>query len=133
MEKSCGCIVFNGDKVLVIKQLSGIYGFPKGHVEEGETEVMTALRETKEEVGIDVRVDSNFRFTMFYLVKDNILKEVVYFISFLEGSSCVSIQEDEIDSYMWVSIDDVYDVLSFDNLKKLWLDVLDKYKEVYKG
>lgn len=133
MEKSCGCIIFDGDKVLVVKQRSCIYGFPKGHVEEGETEIMTAIRETKEEVGLDVYVDPNLRFTITYLVKEDKLKEVVYFVSFLKNKNDVIIQEEEIDSYMWVDIDEVYDILTFDNLKNLWNEALEKYKEIYNG
>ena len=133
MEKSCGCIIFNNDKVLIIKQLSGIYGFPKGHIEDGESEVMTAIRETKEEVGLDVNVNSKLRFTISYSLSNNIIKEVVYFVSFLKGDSNITIQEDEVDSYFWVNIKDVYDLLSFDNLKQLWLEVLKKYNEVYNG
>lgn len=133
MEKSCGCIIFDGDKLLVVKQRSCIYGFPKGHVEEGETEIMTAIRETKEEVGLDVYVDPNLRFTIKYLVKEDKLKEVVYFISFLKNNNDVVIQEEEIDSYMWVDIDEVYDILTFDNLKNLWNEALEKYKEIYNG
>lgn len=131
MEKSCGCIIFDGKKVLVVKQRSCIYGFPKGHVEEGETEIMTAIRETKEEVGLDVYVDPNLRFTINYLVKEDKLKEVVYFVSFLKNNNDVIIQEEEIDSYMWVDIDEVYDVLTFDNLKNLWNEAMEKYKEIY--
>ena len=133
MEKSCGCIIFDGNKVLVVKQRSCIYGFPKGHVEEGETEIMTAIRETKEEVGLDVYVDPNLRFTINYLVKEDKLKEVVYFVSFLKNNNDVIIQEEEIDSYMWVDIDEVYDVLTFDNLKNLWNEAMEKYKEIYNG
>ena len=44
MEKSCGAIIFNEGKVLVVKQTSGFYGFPKGHVEIGETEKETAMK-----------------------------------------------------------------------------------------
>ena len=43
-EKSCGAVIFEGDKVLVIQQVKGHWGFPKGHVEDGETEVETAIR-----------------------------------------------------------------------------------------
>ena len=58
-EKSCGAIVFtreNGIRKYVIIRGTGIYqgfnGFPKGHMEEGETESETALREVKEETGM---------------------------------------------------------------------------------
>ena len=48
-EKSCGCIIINKNKVLLIKQTKGHWGFPKGHVEKDETEIETAIREVKEE------------------------------------------------------------------------------------
>ena len=44
-EKSCGTICFDGDKVLMVKHNAGHCAFPKGHVEEGETEFETAIRE----------------------------------------------------------------------------------------
>lgn len=130
MEKSCGTIIFNDNKVLVIKQLSGFWGFPKGHIDFNETEVETAIRETKEEVGLDVLVDTNLRFSISYLVRDNCLKEVVYFISYLNGNDLISIQEDEVEEAIWVDIDRVYDILTFDNLKTMWLSVLEKYKSI---
>jgi ADP-ribose pyrophosphatase YjhB (NUDIX family) len=55
-EKSCGCIIIENRKVLLIKQTSGIWGFPKGHVEHDETEEETAKREVKEETNIDVEI-----------------------------------------------------------------------------
>ena len=54
-EKSCGCIIIEDKKVLLIKQTNGVWGFPKGHVEENETELQTAEREVKEETNIDVK------------------------------------------------------------------------------
>lgn len=133
MEKSCGCIVINNGKVLIEKQVGGFYGFPKGHIEIGESEEECAYRETLEEVGIRTNIISNLRFSVNYLVHDGIPKEVVYFISFLEGSSSIFIQEEEVLDAFWVDIDDVYDILTFDNLKSMWTDAYNKYKEVYNG
>lgn len=56
-EKSCGTIILNENKILLIQQKkSGNYGFPKGHMKNNETEIETAIRETKEETNIDVTV-----------------------------------------------------------------------------
>ena len=129
MEKSCGCIVFNNNKVLVEKSLNGFYGFPKGHIEKGESEKECAIRETFEETGILAKILYDERFTISYKVHDVVPKEVIYFISFLDGSDNISIQVEEVSSACWVSIDEVRDVLSFDNLKCLWDQVL----EVYNG
>ena len=68
-EKSCGGIVyrkFHGNtEILLIKHIkSGYWSFPKGHVENSETEEETAKREIKEETGIDVYIDSGFRETV---------------------------------------------------------------------
>lgn len=61
-EKSCGAIVyrrFHGNiEILLIKHInSGHWSFPKGHVENGETEMETAKREIMEETSIDVIID----------------------------------------------------------------------------
>ena len=56
-EKACGCIIIENGQVLLIQQTEGHWGFPKGHVEEGETELETAIREVKEETNLDVEVD----------------------------------------------------------------------------
>lgn len=129
MEKSCGCIVFNKDKVLIEKSLSGYYGFPKGHIEKNETEQECALRETLEETGIKAKINPKYRFSIKYLVHEKTPKEVIYFISHLEGSEKITIQEEELSDAFWVNIEDVKNILSFDNLKKLWESAL----EVYNG
>ena len=57
-EKSCGAVVLRKNQgrlqVLLIKHINGgHWAFPKGHVERGETEEQTALREIKEETGLE--------------------------------------------------------------------------------
>ena len=59
MEKSCGVVLFNEQKVLLLQyatgqkegewDLQGHWDFPKGHVDKGETEIETATRELEEE------------------------------------------------------------------------------------
>ena len=76
-EKSCGTMCFNQNKILMVKHNKGHWAFPKGHVEENETEQETALRETKEETGLIVSIEdliTEFE-NHFRLFKCNILKE----------------------------------------------------------
>ena len=79
-EKSCGLIIFKKEleelKVLLVHQVEGHWSLPKGHVEDGETEEETAIRETFEETGVRAKVVSNFREVITYYVRDNILKDV---------------------------------------------------------
>ena len=119
MEKSCGAIIFNEGKVLVVKQTSGFYGFPKGHVEIGETEKETAIRETKEETGLDIKIISDKRYTQSYIVKENVHKDVVFFIAKLENNN-EKRQVKEIEEILWIDINEVEKILTYDSLKELW-------------
>ena len=84
-EKSCGAVVFTKSggalRYVLIQQKKGVWGFPKGHVEAGETEKETALREIYEETQLRPRILEGFRMTEEYpvLKKENTDKLVVYF------------------------------------------------------
>ena len=129
-EKSCGTIIIDSNKrVLLVKQKLGWVGFPKGHMEQGETEMETARRETKEETNLDVIVDEKKRYTISYITSTQIDKEVVYFRAKPISYSLLP-QEAEIAEIMWVDIDEAKPYLSFDNLKQLWQNVLDDFYKV---
>lgn len=118
-EKSCGAIVyrkFHGNtEILLIKHVnSGHWSFPKGHVEKGETEVETALREIKEETGIDVIIDPTFRETVSYYPKKDTQKLVVYFIGKAKNHDFVP-QKEEISEIKWVEIRRAGVVLTYEN------------------
>lgn len=126
MERASGCIVFNNGKVLIEESLSGFYGFPKGHIESGESEVECAYRETLEETGIHCDIDSSNRFKISYLVHEKVHKDVIYFIADSLNDDIV-IQQEEVKSAFWAPIEEVRDILTFDNLKELWDKVLEAY------
>ena len=49
---SCGGIILNGKKVLVVNQKGNSWSLPKGHIEQNETLLQAAYREIYEETGI---------------------------------------------------------------------------------
>lgn len=130
-EKSCGTICFDGDKVLMVKHNAGHCAFPKGHVEEGETEFETAIRETKEETGIDVEIISDRRFVNTYSPKEDVIKDVIFFIA-KPLNIDLTRQETEIADLRWIDIDKASEYITFDDDKKLYLEVLDIYKNEYR-
>lgn len=107
-EKSCGAIVYTmvkGKRFYLIEQmLGGHHGVPKGHMEAGESEEDTALREIKEEVGLRVALDIGFRSVITYMPRPGIKKEVVYFIA-LSESMDTYLQADEVKSIEWLELD----------------------------
>lgn len=90
-ERSCGAVVWRkrGGRrhYLIIQNRSGHNGFPKGHMEYGESEAQTALREIREETSLEVTLDTSFRAEYRYLVDGYIHKSALYFLaSYTDGS-----------------------------------------------
>ena len=125
-EKSCGAIVLDGGKILVIQQAEGHWGFPKGHVEAGETEVQTAIREIKEETNYDVEVNENFRYVETYSPKEGVEKDVVFFVA-KKVAGDMSPQEEEVQNILWLTYEETLERLTYENskeiLKKAWKDL----------
>ena len=119
-EKACGCVIFNNNEVLVIKDTNGNYGFPKGHMENGETEVETAMRETKEETNVDVIIDESRRYEINYYIKErDIDKTVVFFRARYNGGD-LKIQEGETEEIQWVPTKDVLNILTWKDSKEVY-------------
>ncbi len=130
-EKSVGCIIVNNEnKVLVVyEKFAKFWGFPKGHVEANENEVQTATREVKEEVGLDVVIDTNYRYEINYLVKDGKVNKTVVFYKASLINDIVKLQEEEILDYKWCIFDEVNSILGFDNLKEVFKKFIDDIKD----
>ena len=86
-EYSCGAVVFtrvNGQILFVIVQeMAGAYSFPKGHMENDETEMETARREVEEEIGLKPEFLPGFREEDEYDLaeKPGTRKRVTYFLA----------------------------------------------------
>ena len=122
-EKSCGCIIIKDNKVLLIKQTKGHWGFPKGHVEKNETEIETAIREVKEETNLDVEIDANKRYTMEYVTDKGKLKQVVLFIAKCIGGE-IKAQECEVNDIKWLDFDEAIETITYDNTRELFKKIL---------
>ncbi len=77
------------------------WGFPKGHVEQGESLIQAATRETKEEVGIsDLKIYDGFEEKITYKLSDGREKEVTYFLA--EAKNKDVTLNDELTDYAWL-------------------------------
>lgn len=127
-EKSCGAIVIDNEKVLVVKHNAGHVSFPKGHMEKGETEKETAIREVKEETGIDIEVDTNYRYTISYSPKEGVMKDVVFFLGKATGGE-LKPQEKEVSEVKFIPFNEVESSLTHDDIKELFRQVLKDIKK----
>lgn len=120
-EKSCGALVFRRDGsktyLLMIRHKAGGHrSFPKGHIEDGESERMTAVREVAEETSVNIRIKSPFRETVHYSPAAGVVKEVVYFLAFTDQRE-IKPREGEIAEVDWIPIEQAENALSHENDK----------------
>ena len=125
--KSCGFVAFkranNENLYLIITSKNGDVGFPKGHTEENETEIQTAIREMKEETNIDITVVPGFREEIDYELpaRKDTRKLSVYFLG-----ECISDQllpqETEVAKAEFLTYQKAYELLTFRETK----DILSK-------
>ena len=130
-EKSCGAIILRQKneetQTLLVKHNAGHWAFAKGHVELGENEEETALREIREETGLEVRLDTNFRTTVSYSPKEGVEKEVVYFLAYkLEGKEIPQLEE--ISEIKWLNLEEAKENVTYDRDREILLKV-QKYLE----
>lgn len=117
-EKSCGAVVVREDagqkEILLIRHNAGHWAFPKGHMEEGETEVQTASREIQEETGLMVDIDGSFRTVITYSPAKNAIKDVVYFIG-RNPRGRLRPQPEEISCVRWVTAEEAQALITYEN------------------
>lgn len=121
MEISAGAVIYtiiNKEiNYLLIKDFHGNFGFPKGHLEKDETEIDAAIREIKEEVGIDIILDTNFRKELNYIMPNGMNKKSVYYIGFYKDQK-INKQLEEVDETLLLPFSKAIDTLTFDNMKE---------------
>ena len=100
---------------LIVLQSNGCWSFPKGHMDAGETETQTALRELNEETGLQAELVSGLSATIEYEVSPYARKQVVLFLGEVEGD--VIPQETEVVNYRWVRTGELEQFLYADTYK----------------
>ncbi len=121
-EKSCGAVIFrrNGaKKYLLLHYEGGHWDFVKGHVERGENEKETALRETEEETGItDLKFNEGYRESISYFYRRagrTVRKEVVFYL--LEtNTEQVRLSREHV-GFDWLIYDRAMERLTYKNAK----------------
>jgi 8-oxo-dGTP pyrophosphatase MutT (NUDIX family) len=120
-EVSAGGVAFraNGDAfdVAIIRTHEGRWQLPKGWIEEGEPPEAAAIREVREEAGIDADVVAplgkiEYRFRSTYDPEPVRVHKIVhvFLLRYLGGST--DDHDDEVTEARWLPIDDALRTLS---------------------
>lgn len=127
-EKSCGAVVFtqhhDGIRYVIIQSLEGYYGFPKGHMEEGETEEQTALREIYEETGLKVHILEGFRCEDEHTIpsKPSVMKRIVYFAAEYENQE-LRHQPEELLSVKLMTFEEAMNAFQWESSRRILKEV----------
>ena len=122
-EKSCGAVIYKIEnriiKYLILHMGLGHISLCKGHVEENESEEETAYREIKEETSLEVKIDINFRKVITYSPKENVIKDVVFFVAeAISKNKPIDNHDDEVLSFEWLEINEAINSLTFPSDKE---------------
>ena len=110
----------NKTKFLFLIKDNGRIDLPKGHIENKESEVEAALRETKEETGLTGEIE---RFAkkeinyFFFNGKEKIFKKLTMFLGRIKKGK-IKISEEHA-SYKWMTADEAIKKVKFKNEKEL--------------
>ncbi len=101
----------NGWEILRIRDRSGVWTFPKGKIEEGETLEETAVREISEEVGLHTLRFLGTLTPLHYIYTRNgqVDKTVHYFVfEYIGTEEPIGQKEEGIQEPTWVLLQDAH-------------------------
>ena len=121
-EKSCGAVVYRreDDNILILTEYmkKGHTSIPKGHIEPGETEEETALREIFEETGLSVTLDTGFRTVVNYSPREGVSKDVVFFAAEAAGGA-VTEQEAEVTRAVFLPPEEAMAAMTYESDREI--------------
>ena len=111
-------------QILMIFRL-GVWDFPKGKTEAGETIEETAVREVLEETGIEATIVGGKTISVFHTYDTygpKMLKETVWFEMKAVAGSTRPQTEEQIEQAVWVERDKVAELIkdSYASLREAW-------------
>jgi len=136
-ERSAGVIAYYLDSergkrlYLMLQYPSGYWDFPKGRLENNESEIEAAVRELKEEANIEVKLEDKFEYTVSYDFRDRegiiVHKKVTFFVG--KSLSNHVVLSNEHEQFAWLSLGDALKLLTYHNARQV-LQLADQFLDV---
>lgn len=137
--QSAGAIIhYSDDKelyFLLVHMHQGHWGFPKGHLEYGETHLAGAVREVHEEVGLLITeyidthytITDNYTYPHKHATDTRVLKSSLYFPARLDYRPDVTIQITELRNYAWCTANEALGKITHSHTRDMFQRFLDEY------
>jgi 8-oxo-dGTP pyrophosphatase MutT (NUDIX family) len=125
-ERSSGGVVVRGSETIVIvptrrgAQGQRVLALPKGHVDPGETPEQTAVREVREETGVDAELVEELGEVRYFYQRDGkrIFKRVSFFL-FAYGGGSLEDHDDEVEEARWMPLEEAAHALSYEGEREM--------------
>ncbi|XP_014204359.1 bis(5'-nucleosyl)-tetraphosphatase [asymmetrical] [Copidosoma floridanum] len=125
-KRACGFVIFRrlsqNVEYLLMRANYGDQHWspPKGHVDKGESDMQTALRETEEEAGFvkeDLKIYEDAKKELNYLVK-NKPKTVIYWLAELINNSKEVVMSKEHQDFKWLPLKEACETAVYEDLQE---------------
>ena len=92
-----------------------VLALPKGHIEPGESGAETAVREVREETGLDSRLVEKVDDIRYWYTRDGarVLKVVSFFLLAYRSGSLRDYQREAIDGAEWIPLEEAPERLAY--------------------
>lgn len=128
-ENSAGGVVFYHNRVLLLRKKRGYWVLPKGRIEAGEDMKTAALREVREESGVQAVIvkyvgEINYTYKNQWTNYEWVVKRVCWFLMKTQSRHCHPQAEEGFSSARFLKGEDAVRLLRYDDERKILIEAL---------
>jgi mutator protein MutT len=132
-ERSAGGVVVRGEQTLVIVPVrraadgSRVLGLPKGHIDPGETPLQAAVREVREETGVEAEPVRELGEVRYWYRRDgrSVPKSVVFYLLRYRSGDTED-HDEEVEEVRWMALSEACRALTYEGEREMAKRALDR-------